>query len=99
KDKNNLLKLTNLKPFYIKTIIEAKKDSLRNLALRLESVSVDAVLKRGFAWVSDSKFQTVYDTGTAKNVQSLHIRFADGIVKAKVTERSCAIQCDLFDNL
>lgn len=99
KDKNNFLKLTNLKPFHIKTIVETKKESLQNLSLRLDSVSVDSVLKRGFAWVSDSKFRTVYDTGTAKNVQSLHIRFADGIIKAKVTERSHAVQGDLFDNL
>ena len=99
KDKNNCLKLTNLKPFYIKNIIETKYESLNNLALRLDSVSVDSVLKRGFAWVSDSKFRTVYDTNTAKNSQNLHIRFADGIIKARVTERSCAVQGDLFDNL
>lgn len=99
KDKNNYLKLTNLKPFYITNITEAKKESLKNLALRLESVSVDAVLKRGFAWVSDGKFRTVYDTGSAKGAQLLHIRFADGIVKVKVAERDCAVQGNLFDNL
>ncbi|MBR3501737.1 MAG: exodeoxyribonuclease VII large subunit [Alphaproteobacteria bacterium] len=98
KDKNNLIKLTNLKPFYIKTLLETKKENLRNLALRLESVSIDAVLKRGFAWVSDGKFQTLYNTNSAKKAQNLHIRFADGIVKARVTERDCAIQGDLFDN-
>ena len=99
KDKNNFLKLTNLKPFYIKTLIETKSESLKNLALRLDSVSIDSVLKRGFAWVSDSKFRTIYDTNSAKNSQNLHIRFADGIIKARVTERSCAVQGDLFDNL
>lgn len=99
KDKNNCLKLTNLKPFYIKNIIETKYENLNNLALRLDSVSVESVLKRGFAWVSDSRFQTVCDTNTAKSSQNLHIRFADGIVKARITERSCAIQGDLFDNL
>ncbi len=99
KDKNNCLKLTNLKPFYIKNIVEAKRENLNNLSVRLDSVSIESVLKRGFAWVSDSKFQTVYDTNTAKSSQNLHIRFADGIIKARVTERNCAIQGDLFDNL
>ena len=98
KDKNNLLKLNNLNPFYIKSIMQAKAESLKNLALRLESVSVDSVLKRGFAWVSDDKFQTIYDTNSAKRAQNLHIRFADGIVKSRVTERNCAVQGDLFDN-
>ncbi|MBQ8480902.1 MAG: exodeoxyribonuclease VII large subunit [Alphaproteobacteria bacterium] len=99
KDKNNYLKLTNLKPFYIKNIIEAKTENLKNLELRLESVSIDSVLKRGFAWVSDDKFQTIYDTNSAKKSHLLHIRFSDGIVKAKVAERNCAVQGDLFDNL
>ncbi len=99
KDKINSLKLTNLKPFYIKTITETKKESLKNLALRLEAVSVDSVLKRGFAWISDDKFQTIYDTNSAKRARDLHIRFADGIVKTRVTERDCAVQGDLFDDL
>ena len=99
KDKNNYLKLTNLKPFYIKNIVEAKAEFLHNLALRLESVSVDSVLKRGFAWVSDEKFQTIYDTNSAQKSNTLHIRFSDGIVKARVAERDCAVQGDLFDNL
>ena len=82
-----------------KTIKNFLKENLKSLALRLESVSIDSVLKRGFAWVSDSKFQTIYDTNSAKRAQSLHIRFADGIVKSRVTERDCAVQGDLFDDL
>lgn len=99
KDKDNSLKLTSLKPFYIKNIMEVKAEYLKNLAQRLESVSVDSVLKRGFAWVSDDKFRTIYDTNSAKSSNLLHIRFADGIVKAKVAELDCAVQGDLFDNL
>lgn len=98
KDKNNLLKLTNLKPFYVNSLLEARKESLQSLSLRLDSVSIESVLKRGFAWVSDSKFRTVYSTNKAKSSDKLHIRFADGIVKVRVTERDRAIQGDLFDN-
>jgi exodeoxyribonuclease VII large subunit len=98
KDKNNALLLTNLKPFYVTNLLSAKKENLRNLGLRLDSVSIDAVLKRGFAWVSDNDFRTIYSTNKAKSCEKLHIRFADGIVKARVTERDCAIQGDLFDD-
>lgn len=98
KDKNNLLKLTNLKPFYVNNLLAAKKESLQNLGLRLDSVSIESVLKRGFAWVSDQKFRTVYSTNKAKSSDKLHIRFADGIVKVRVTERDGAIQGDLFDS-
>lgn len=99
KDKDNLLKLTNLKPFYIKNLIEVKKESLKNLSLRLDSVSVESVLKRGFAWVSDGQFKTLYSTAQAKRCDELHIRFVDGIVKVKMMERHNAVQGDLFDDL
>lgn len=99
REKNNLLKLTNLKPFYIKNLIEARSESVKNLSLRLESVSVDSVLKRGFAWISDEQFRTVYDTNRAKHSDNLHIRFVDGIVKVKVMEKNDAVQGDLFDGL
>lgn len=98
KDKNNLLLLTNLKPFYIKSLTDAKSESLKNLALRLESVSVDSVLKRGFAWVSDEQFKTIYDAGSARRRQNMHIRFADGIINVRVMERNHAVQGDLFDD-
>ena len=99
KDKDNLLKLTNLKPFYIKNLLDAKKESLKNLALRLDSVSVESVLKRGFAWVSDGQFKTLYSTTQAKRCDELHIRFVDGIVKVKMMEKHNAVQGDLFDDL
>ncbi len=99
KDKRNMLDLTSIRPFYVANIVERKADMLNNLALRLESVSVDAVLRRGFAWISDRNFQTICSTNKAKSAQDLHIRFADGIVKAKVMEKNCAVQGDLFDNI
>lgn len=99
KDKDNLLKLTNLKPFYIKNLFDAKKESLKNLALRLDSVSVESVLKRGFAWVSDGQFKTLYSATQAKRCDELHIRFVDGIVKVKMMEKHNAVQGDLFDDL
>mgnify|MGYP002860264180 CR=1 FL=1 len=99
KDKRNMLDLTSIRPFYVTNIVERKADMLNNLALRLESVSVDAVLRRGFAWISDRNFQTICSTNKAKSAQDLHIRFADGIVKAKVMEKNCAVQGDLFDDI
>lgn len=99
KDKDNLLKLTNLKPFYIKNLLDAKKENLKNLALRLDSVSVESVLKRGFAWVSDGQFKTLYSATQAKRCDELHIRFVDGIVKVKMMEKHNAVQGDLFDDL
>ena len=97
--KDKELKLTNLKPFYIKNLLDAKKENLKNLALRLDSVSVESVLKRGFAWVSDGQFKTLYSATQAKRCDELHIRFVDGIVKVKMMEKHNAVQGDLFDDL
>ena len=99
KEKGYLLKQINIRPFHIKNILETKKENLKNLSIRQENVSIDSVLKRGFAWVTDSHFNTIYDTNKAKSVGDLRIRFCDGIVKAKVMEKNNAVQGDLFDNL
>ena len=99
KNKGNDLKLADVKPFYVNNLISTKLESVKNLAMRLESVSVDSVLCRGFAWISNSKFDTLYNTAEARRAGELHIRFADGIVKARITEKNHAVQGDLFDNL
>ncbi len=80
-NKSKLIDLCGLKPFYIKNIAEKKQETLNNLLLRLSSVSVDAVLKRGFAWIKDDKGQTIYSVNEAKKTEALEIRFADGSFK------------------
>lgn len=86
-----------LKPYFVQNLKEKSKTRLENLASRLESVSIEQVLKRGFAWVTDRHFKTVYDATKAKRAGELNIRFVDGIVKTKVTEERDALQIDLFD--
>lgn len=80
-NKKRLIELCGLKPFYIHNILDKKRESLAGLQIRLSSVSVEAVLKRGFAWVKDDKGQTVYTSVAAKQAQALEIRFADGRFK------------------
>lgn len=71
-----------LKPYYIKNIFDKNQEILKNLSLRLESVSVDSVLKRGFAWVRNNNNQTVYNLTEAKQSPLLEIRFIDGTLTA-----------------
>ena len=77
-DKARQIELCGLKPFYIRNIVEKKQETFNNLLLRLSSVSVEAVLKRGFAWVKDDNGQTVYGVEAARRAKKLEIRFADG---------------------
>ena len=96
--------LCGLKPIYIRTLLERKKEALGNLMSRLSSVSVEAVLKRGFAWVKDGKSQTVYTANAAQKADELEIRFADGCFKisnkshsSKKGQKTNEIQASLFD--
>lgn len=75
-----------LKPYYIKNIFDKNQEILKNLALRLESVSIDSVLKRGFAWVRNQDSQTVYNLEQAKQAANLEIKFFDGILTASLSD-------------
>ncbi len=76
--KKNTLALAEVKPVYINTQIERYQERLQSLSARLEGVSVESVLKRGFAWVKGEHNQTVYNVSEAQKQTSLTIRFADG---------------------
>ncbi|MBQ7304269.1 MAG: exodeoxyribonuclease VII large subunit [Alphaproteobacteria bacterium] len=95
--KEQLLNVIGLKPYLINNLLEKHKINLTSFSTRLASVSIESVLKRGFAWVTDSHFKTLYDTSHAKRSGELNIRFVDGIVKTKVVENRDAEQFDLFD--
>ncbi len=96
-NRQNCLSLSEIKPFYIKNIINQKTEALNNLGLRLDSVSVESVLKRGFAWVKNARQKTVYSAADAQKSANLEVVFADGSVKTKVIVRKDELQGDLFD--
>ena len=96
-NRQNRLSLSEIKPFYIKNIINQKTEALNNLGLRLDSVSVESVLKRGFAWVKNARQKTVYSAADAQKSANLEVVFADGSVKTKVIVRKDELQGDLFD--
>lgn len=103
--KKNALALTEIKPLYINTLVEKYKDKLESLEHRLTGVSVESVLKRGFAWVKGSHNQTIYSIKEAKKETSLSIRFADGTLNtgcketdnAQKTKKKETPQGSLFD--
>lgn len=95
--KENALNLNEIKPIYITNIVEKKNESLQNLSLRLESVSVESVLRRGFAWVKNQRGKTVYNSGEALRSHELEITFADGRIKTRPVVRKNELQGDLFD--
>ena len=84
-NKKSRLDAAGLRPFYIQNIFEKKQENLNNLLLRLQSVSVEAVLKRGFAWVRNQDKKTVYSSEQARSAREIEIRFYDGSVKTGIS--------------
>ena len=97
-NKHNQIERISLRPYYIKNIIDKQSESLKNLTLRMESVSIDSVLARGFAWIKNAKGRTVYNLEQAKQSPTLEINFIDGKIKTKPTGKKNDLQGDLFDN-
>lgn len=105
-NKQNLLNLCGLKPYFVQNIFEKKVENLNNLMLRLQSVSVESVLQRGFAWVCNENGKTVYNTSQAQQAKNLELRFHDGkyiLNSPKTTttkqsgKKSNELQTDLFN--
>lgn len=96
-NKKNQIAQMSVRPYYIQNIFEKKQDNLKNLGLRLESVSIDSVLKRGFAWVRNNKQQTIYNIEQAKKSSSLEINFIDGKINTRIVSKKNDLQGDLFD--
>ncbi len=80
--KQNQVERVNLRPYYIKNILSHNREILSGLILRLDSVSPQSVLKRGFAWIKDEQGQTLCNLATAGNAAVLEINFHDGALKA-----------------
>ena len=79
-NKSGLISQLALRPYYIRNILERKDEAFRNLSIRLENVSIESVLRRGFVWVRDKDKNTIYSVADAQKSQNMEINFADGSV-------------------
>lgn len=106
--KKNQLAMSEVKPIYVNNMIKNYQERLQGISCRLESVSVESVLKRGFAWIKGDNNQTIYNLSEAEKQNNLTIRFADGELKtgenakskaspAKKSTKSSPPQGSLFD--
>ncbi|MCM1323526.1 MAG: exodeoxyribonuclease VII large subunit [Acetobacter sp.] len=107
--KRNTLALAEIKSVYVNSQIERYQERLQSLEARLDGVSVESVLRRGFAWVKGENNQTVYNLKEAEKQKNLIIRFADGelntaigtsqitTLRSKKVKKEEKTQATLFD--
>ena len=100
-NKKHMINIINLKPYHIENILNKQQNTLENLSTRLQSVSIESVLQRGFAWVKNNQHQTIYTIKQAKQSSIINIQFVDGILTTNLTGKKNEknLQGDLFDML
>ena len=96
-----MINIINLKPYHIENILNKQQNTLENLSTRLQSVSIESVLQRGFAWVKNNQHQTIYTIKQAKQSSIINIQFVDGVLTTNLTGKKNEknLQGDLFDML
>ena len=77
------LSLKILNPIYVTSLIERYKERINSLDCRLEAVSIDSVLKRGFAWIK-GEASTITSKKEAMKENTITIQFSDGSIKTSV---------------
>ena len=80
-NKQSQIERISLRSYLIQNLLEKNQDNLNNLSIRLDSVSIDSVLKRGFAWVKDGSHKTIYTKAQASQSSNIEITFIDGTYK------------------
>lgn len=100
-NKKHMVNIINLKPYHIENILNKQQNTLENLSTRLQSVSIESVLQRGFAWVKNNQHQTIYNLKQAKQNSIINIQFVDGVLTTNLTGKKNEknLQGDLFDML
>jgi len=82
-----LISLSRNLNYFAKNNIKDKATKITNFFLRLDNLSVQKVLKRGFAIIKDTKKKKIMKTDTIKNDQLIDIEFYNGSITAKVLKK------------
>ena len=86
-NKKTLALLTNNLRFFAKGLIKEKNLKISNFFLRLDNLSIQKVLKRGFSIVRDFKQKKILKSSSIKNEKLIDIEFHDGIIVAKILKK------------
>jgi exonuclease VII large subunit len=73
--------------FFTHNSIKEKKVKIDNYFLRLDNLSVQKVLKRGFTIVRDAKDKKIVKTSNVNKEHLINIEFYDGILTAKTQKK------------
>jgi exodeoxyribonuclease VII large subunit len=88
KHNNNLfLSISKNLNYFIKNYFKQKKTEVFNYLSRLENLSIEKVLKRGFSIIKDSKEKKIMNVKKIKIDQLIDVEFHDGAIIAKTIKK------------
>ena len=83
----NLVSLSKSLNYFVKNNLKEKNAKVENYFMRIDNLSIQKVLKRGFAIIKDAKEKKLMKLQNLNNDHLIDIEFYDGVISAKTTKK------------
>ncbi len=84
---NNLISLSKSLNYFVKSSLKEKNTKVENCFMRIDNLSIQKVLKRGFAIIKDTKEKKIMKLKNLNKDHLIDIEFYDGIMLAKTIKK------------
>ena len=83
----NLVSLSKSLNYFVKNNLKEKNAKVENYFMRIDNLSIQKVLKRGFAIIKDAKEKKLMKLQNLNNDHLIDIEFYDGVISAKTIKK------------
>ena len=83
----NLVSLSKSLNYFVKNNLKEKSAKVENYFMRIDNLSIQKVLKRGFAIIKDAKEKKLMKLQNLNNDHLIDIEFYDGVISAKTIKK------------
>lgn len=84
---SNLISLSKSLNYFVKSNLKEKNTKVENYFMRIDNLSIQKVLKRGFAIIKDTKEKKLMKLKNLNKDHLIDIEFYDGIILAKTIKK------------
>jgi exodeoxyribonuclease VII large subunit len=84
---SNLISLSKSLNYFVKSGLKEKHTKVENYFMRIDNLSIQKVLKRGFAIIKDTKEKKLMKLKNLNKDHLIDIEFYDGIISAKTIKK------------
>lgn len=84
---SNLISLSKSLNYFVKSSLKEKNTKVENYFMRIDNLSIQKVLKRGFAIIKDTKEKKLMKLKNLNKDHLIDIEFYDGIILAKTIKK------------